>query len=65
MKKNLLYNMLKLKSNKMILVRKNQQKSSKWGVMILVLVEVVKNIKNVVVNNEEVLSYFHTDHFDS
>lgn len=33
--------------------------------MILVLVEVVKNIKNVVVNNEEVLSYFHTDHFDS
>lgn len=33
--------------------------------MILALVEVVKNIKNVVVNNEEVLSYFHTDHFDS
>ena len=33
--------------------------------MILVHVEVVKNIKNVVVNNEEVLSYFYTDHFDS
>lgn len=33
--------------------------------MILALVEVVKNIKNVVVNNEEVLSYFYTDHFDS
>ena len=33
--------------------------------MILVLVEVVKNIKNVVVNNEEILSYFHPYYFNS
>ena len=32
--------------------------------MILVLVEVVKNIKNVVVNNEEILSYFHPYYFN-
>ena len=32
--------------------------------MILVLVEVVKNIKNVVANNEEILSYFHPHYFN-
>ncbi len=45
--------------------KKKPTKVIKVGRNDFVLVEVVKNIKNVVVNNEEVLSYFHTDHFDS